>query len=184
MYLLIGLLGSMSLTSEAQMTFDDVTMPAEYKLNEQSLKLNGAGVREKFFLDLYIGGLYLQSPSTSADGVIKADKPMSIKLHIISGLIDSDKMIDAIDDGMDKATKGNSSQFSNEIIAFKKAFEEEIQVGDIYDITYDPSKGTVIYKNTKLTTTIPGFDFKQALFGIWLCDDPADEDLKEGMLKG
>ena len=77
------------------MTFDDVTMPAEYKLNEQSLKLNGAGVREKFFLDLYIGGLYLQSPSTSADGVIKADKPMSIKLHIISGLIDSDKMIDA-----------------------------------------------------------------------------------------
>ena len=26
--------------------------------------------------------------------------------------------------------------------------------------------------------------FKKAAFGIWLCDDPADKDLKEGMLKG
>ena len=109
---------------------------------------------------------------------------MAIKLHIVSGLIDSDKMIDAVDDGMEKSTKGNADKFSKETAAFKKAFAEEIKVGDIYNITYDPAKGTVIYKNNKLTTTIAGYDFKQALFGIWLCDDPADDDLKEDMLKG
>ena len=39
-------------------------------------------------------------------------------------------------------------------------------------------------KNNKKVKTIKGLKFKQAAFGIWLCDDPADKDLKEGMLKG
>ena len=29
---------------------------------------------------------------------------------------------------------------------------------------------------------IEGYDFKKALFGIWLGDNPADEGLKEGLL--
>jgi hypothetical protein len=29
---------------------------------------------------------------------------------------------------------------------------------------------------------IPGLDFKKALFGIWLCDNPADKDLKLKLL--
>ena len=29
---------------------------------------------------------------------------------------------------------------------------------------------------------VKGKDFKKALFGIWLCDKPADKNLKAGML--
>ena len=29
---------------------------------------------------------------------------------------------------------------------------------------------------------IPGIDFKKGLFGIWLGEDPADSDLKKGLL--
>lgn len=182
--LLLSLLTVFVFNGKSQMTFDDVTMPAKYTFDQYTLDLNGAGIREKFFLDLYVGGLYLTTSSSNADDIIKADEPMSIKLHIISGLIDSDKMIDAVDDGMEKSTKGNSDKFSKEIAMFKAAFKEEIVVGDIYDIAYAPGQGVLIYKNNKLSQTIPGYDFKQALFGIWLCDDPADDDLKEGMLKG
>jgi len=183
--LILLVLGATMLTpAHAQMTFDDVTIPGTLTISNQSLTLNGAGIREKYFLDLYVGGLYLKSKSSNADQIIKANEPMAIKLHIISSLIDSEKMIDAVDEGMEKSTGGKQDQFKSEISAFKNAFKEEIEIGDIYDIGYTPKGGTVIIKNGKSVATIPGFEFKKALFGIWLCDDPADEDLKEGMLKG
>lgn len=40
----------------------------------------------------------------------------------------------------------------------------------------------MVYKNGTKKGSIDGLDFKKALFGIWLCNKPADEDLKEGML--
>jgi hypothetical protein len=36
--------------------------------------------------------------------------------------------------------------------------------------------------NGRTAGTIPGVDFKRALFAIWLGDKPADRTLKEGML--
>lgn len=170
--------------SFAQYTYEGTTLPASLSFESKTLTLNGGGLREKYFLDLYVGGLYLEAKSKNADEIIKADKPMAIRLHIISGLIDSEKMIDAIDEGMEKSTNGKQAQFANEIKEMKKTFAEQIKVGDIYDFVYLPGQGVVIYKNGKKATTIQGLAFKQALFGIWLCDDPADEDLKEGMLKG
>jgi len=40
----------------------------------------------------------------------------------------------------------------------------------------------VVFKNNKELGIIEGLDFKKALFGIWFCDKPADEDLMNGML--
>ena len=39
-----------------------------------------------------------------------------------------------------------------------------------------------IFKNETLKGKIPGFDFKKALFGIWLSDKPVDETLKKNLL--
>ena len=39
-----------------------------------------------------------------------------------------------------------------------------------------------LYKNGEERGSFRGLEFKQALFGIWLGGNPADDDLKEGML--
>jgi hypothetical protein len=39
-----------------------------------------------------------------------------------------------------------------------------------------------VIKNDVVKGKIPGFDFKQALFGIWLSDKPVDETLKKHLL--
>ena len=183
-YLLAVLTVILGMNLSAQQTIEGVTLPATLKVEEKDLVLNGGGLREKYFLDLYVGGLYLVSKSTDADAIIAADAPMAIRIEIVSKLISSQKMIDAIDDGMEKATDGKVEGLSSEIAAFKEAFSEEIVVGDVYNIVYSPGMGTVVYKNGKKIKTIAGLKFKQATFSIWLCDDPADDDLKEGMLKG
>ncbi|MAY84858.1 MAG: chalcone isomerase [Flavobacteriales bacterium] len=166
----------------AQEEISGVTPEKMISVEGTELDFNGAGLREKFFLDLYVGALYLENKSKKAEAIIEADESMAITIEIVSGLISSEKMIDAVDEGFEKSTKGNTAQFKDEIASFKDAFAEEIVKGDKYVIAYIKNKGVVVMKNGKKLKTIPGYEFKKALFGIWLCPEPADEDLKEGML--
>lgn len=141
-------------------------------------------MREKIVFDLYAGGLYLQSKTTDAKKVISADETMAMKLHIVSGLVSSKKMTSAVDDGFQASMNGDVSSLSDKIETFKGFFSDEIVKGNIFDITYIKGRGSVVYKNGKEIGVIEGMVFKKALFGIWLGANPADDDLKEAMLKG
>jgi len=170
-------------TNTAQKTVGGVTIPQKIMIGGTVLKLNGAGVREKFFMDMYACGLYVLTKTNKAEDVINSEKHTAIKIQIISGLITSKKMTDAVEDGFKNATNGKTKPIRKEIDDFKKVFsKEEIKKGDIYDIIYVPSKGTVIFKNGKIQPIIKGQEFKKALFGIWLSDKPADKDLKKDLL--
>ncbi|WP_019038160.1 chalcone isomerase family protein [Psychroflexus tropicus] len=159
-----------------------VELPATYQIKDQNLRLNGAGVREKFWMDLYAGGLYVSSKLSSGKEVLNADSPMVIKIHIVSGLISSDKMSSAVEEGFENSTKGHLEELRVKIDKFKSFFSEEINKNDVFDIAYSPADGIMVFKNNKELGHIEGYKFKKALFGIWFGDQPADKDLKEGML--
>jgi hypothetical protein len=148
----------------------------------KDLVLNGQGTRDKFFIDLYVGGLYLKQKNTDAKQIIDADETMNIRLHIVSSLITSKKMEDATREGFDKSTNGNTQPIKEKIETFLSVFMEEIKENDIYDFLYIPSTGVEIYKNNQLKKTIQGLEFKKALYGIWIGEKPAQESLKENML--
>ena len=50
------------------------------KIGSQQLVLNGSGTREKYFLDLYVAGLYLTQPNNQPAEIINADAPMAIRI--------------------------------------------------------------------------------------------------------
>ena len=171
-----------SSTIYAQEEISGITPANSIQVAGQKLNYNGAGLREKYFLDMYVGTLYLTNKENNPQAVIDKNESMAITLDIVSGLITSEKMISAIDEGFEKSTKGNVTPLSEKIKSFKAAFSEEIVKGDHFIIAYIKDQGVQIHKNGKQIKDIAGFEFKKALFGIWFCDDPADEDLKEGML--
>jgi hypothetical protein len=167
----------------AQKTESGVTMPAKIKSGETVLTLNGIGIREKLWIDLYVAGLYLKAETKDAKKIINADEKMLLKLHIVSGLISSEKMSNAVEEGFEKSTNGKTESLRTKIDAFKAVFmKDEIKKEVVFDIYYIPGKGTVIYTDSKIQATIKGLDFKKALFGIWLGEEPADDDLKEDLL--
>jgi len=180
--ILTSILLSLMLVTQAQKEISGITIPTKVKFNETTLALNGAGVREKFWIDLYVGGLYTAQQYSEATKVMNDDKTMAIKLHIISSMITTKKMIDAVDEGFKKSMKGKQSELKDEIETFKAIFTPEINENDVYDLVYTPNEGTAVYKNSKLSSTIKGLKFKQALFGIWFCNEPADNDLRDQML--
>ncbi len=161
----------------------EVMLPNSMQAGGTDLILNGAGIRKKaMVLKLYSGGLYLTEKSNDQNGIINADKAMVIKLVITSSFVSSEAMIDAIRDGFDASMNGNTTSLKSEIDKFITFFSDEIVEDDTFDITYQPGKGVVAYKNDNELGVITGMAFKKALFGIWLGDDPADKKLKKGML--
>ena len=159
-----------------------VNIPESLKEGEQNLVLNGVGIRSKFFMDIYVGALYLEEKSKDSKKILVDDKSMGIRLHMVSGLINNKKMTNAVNKGFDKSTRGNITPVATGIKQFTDVFKEKFTKGDIFDFVYVPGTGTKVYKNSTYKTVIKGYEFKKALFGIWLCDDPADDDLKEEML--
>ncbi len=171
-----------SATTFAQKKIAGIEIPSKVNFNETNLILNGAGVRTKLMMDMYVGSLYLKTKNNNGILVMNDDETMAIKLHIVSSLITTKKMVDAVDEGFKKSTQGKQAELKAEIDKFKAVFSPEIKENDVYDFVYTPDKGTVVYKNLKPAATIKGLAFKKALFGIWLCSEPADSDLKAAML--
>lgn len=167
---------------QAQMQVSGVNVALVYKSSDQALILNGAGTRVKYFMDMYVGALYLRNKSQDAAAIQEADESMCIKLQMISSLITSEKMNAAVDEGFEKSAGSKLPALQSRVNQFKAVFSEKINKGDVYELLYEKSKGTQVFKNGKLAATIPGLDFKKALFGIWLCDKPADAGLKKALL--
>lgn len=160
----------------------DVSVPVNLTVGDKKMILNGAGTREKYFMDMYVCSLYLINKTPDAKKIISADETTAITINIVSSLITSTRMQEAVTEGFQKSTGGNTSAIKEKIDAFVKIFSEPIVKGDVFKITYQTSEGVTVYKNGVSKGIIKGLDFKKALWGIWLGDEPAQDDLKEAML--
>jgi hypothetical protein len=161
-----------------------VIMPETLAAGSDTLLLNGAGVRSKFFVKAYVCGLYLKNKSGDANAIINADEPMALRINIISKYISSDMMEEITREGFHNSTNGNTAPFKDKIDLFVATFSDNIRNKDVYDIIYLPAEGLKVYKNKVLKTTTKDLEFKKVLFGIWLGNKPADRSLKNVMLSG
>ena len=151
----------------AQKTVSGVKVDEKLSLEGKDLTLNGSGIREKYFMDMYVGSLYLTKKSANSQDIIDSKEAAAIKLNIVSGMISSDKMIKAINEGFENATNKNSASLKTKIDKFKSFFKEKISKGDVFIIMFDGNE-TIVYKNGAKKGSVEGHDFKKALFGIWL----------------
>lgn len=169
-------------TGAGAATVSGVELRDTLKAGEQTLDLNGAGVRSRFFIKLYVAALYLPENSSDAGAILSADEPQAIVLHVTSGRINSDNMTEATLDGFENSTDGNLAPIQDEVDQLLSVFAEDISEGDVFDLVYVPGEGVQVIKNGELGDTIGDRSFKEALFGIWLGDEPADGGLKGDML--
>ena len=67
------------------------------------------------------------------------------------------------------------------IDALHRAYRD-VRPDDRYSLTYLPDVGTELRLNNELLASIPGNDFAEAYFGIWLGNQPLDEGLRDELL--
>ncbi len=171
-------------TAISQVTVIGVKLPEKLGKDKKLLTLNGAGVRNRFFMNVYVAAIYLQSKTSNPNEIINANEPMAVRLQIVSALITQDKMVESIREGFEKSTGGKTAPLKADIDKIAKVFNSSpIKVGDVFDIWYIPGEGVSASKNNKkMDFNIKGLAFKKAVFGIWLGPDPVDDPLKDKML--
>jgi hypothetical protein len=180
--LFIGLLLGASLIVNAQSTktYGGVKFPTSTEVGKATLELNGGGVREKYFMDLYAAALYVPKNTDEAGKIVYGDVEQAIHIKIISSMVTREKFIESTTEGFKNAGHGKATDA--EIKKFMGFFSDEFKIGDKINLEYIPEKGVTVKKNGTVKGTIPGLDFKKALFAIWLGSKPASADLKKGML--
>lgn len=157
-------------------------LPDTMSVEGRDLVLNGAGLRKKFFVKVYAMGLYIPQKTQDAPKIIKADEPMAARMHFIYDKVSAKDLVEAWQEGFENSTGGALDPVRERVETFIAYFAGDPEENDVYEFVYAPGDGVRTFFNGRLAGTIQGLDFKQALFGIWLGDKPADSSLKKGML--
>ena len=170
-------------TAQKSFDIDGVTVPRTIQFQNKTLSLNGAGGRSKMWLEVYVQALYLSQLSQDPKFIIDSDTEMAIRIEITSSMVSSNKLTKAMNNGFEKSAGDNLQALRPRIEEFKSFLSDEITQKDVFKLIYSPIDSSVwVYKNDILKGKVQGFDFKKALFGIWLSDKPADEKLKNQLL--
>ena len=164
------------------MEIEGVKLPDEIQLQGKTLQLNGAGIRTKFFFDIYVGGLYLEQHAGSAKAVFADRGVKRVTMNFLYGKVDREKLTDGWDEGFEKNQSRQQMQALHARLDQFNALFTDARRGDavVFDFLADGSTHVSINGTEK--GVIQGADFQQALLAVWLGRKPADSDLKDAML--
>lgn len=159
-----------------------VEFPDAVEVGGQKLVLNGAGLRKKFVIKVYAGGLYLPEPSKDAAAIVAADVPKRVRMVFLR-TVSKAQVMDAFREGFEKNSGGPGlKDLLPKLDQIGQAIPGELRQGAELFVTYVPADGTTVAAAGGGKVTVPGKELADALFKNWLGSSPADEDLKAGML--
>ncbi len=167
--------------SAAAVTVARVKVNDSTTVNGQTLVLNGAGVRKKLFIKVYVGALYLPTKQSDAATILAADTPREMVMHFVFS-VGKGKIAEAWEEGLEANTPNASADVKN---AFKtlSSWMEEMKDGQSIVLTYVPGTGTTVNVNGKVKGTLPGKATADAILATWIGPKPGPgSDFKKAVL--
>jgi len=161
--------------------FHEVRMPDLVTISGKQAKLNGMGLRKKFIFEVYVAGFYVETPSPDPAKLIASDEVKRITLFMLRDL-SKDKIVEALREGFEKNSKDQMPALKDRLEQLA-AMIPDAKKGSTIVITYVPGSGTML-STAGERSIIPGKDFADALFSVWLGPSPVDDGLKKGLLGG
>ena len=151
-------------------------------VNSQQLKLNGYGIRKKFFVKVYIGSLYTAKRLTTASEALQYGGGKLIRMNFLHSKVEKEKIIEAFSEGL----ANNSPELigSPDVRKFLSLFTVDFVKGDIVDLIMSADGSVAAVHNGKPLGSISSTKLAKGVLAIYLGEKPADDSLKKGMLGG
>ena len=149
-------------------------------VNNHQLKLNGSGLRKKFFVKVYIGSLYASKRLTSGADALRDNGDKLIRMNFLHSKVEKEKILEAFSEGF--ANNSPDLAGSLEVKKFLALFTADFHRGDSVDLALGADGSVSAKHNGKLLGTIVSPKLATGILAIYLGDKPADESLKQGML--
>ena len=132
--------------------------------NGETLLLNGVGLREKLWVDVYVGSLYLATKTDDVAEILSAPHASRIQMDFVYKEVANKKLLKAWKQGFEKnQSKEALAALKDRIEQFYGYFDQNVMAKDQFILDYVPGKGTTVTKNNKVLGLIPGEDFSQNL---------------------
>jgi len=162
-----------------------VSFPDKAKVGDSELRLNGAGIRAKFFIKVYATGLYVPEKKSSAGELLATKGAKRIQIVTLRELSAEDfakALVEGIHKNYDEtafaALRARTEALQQTILSLKSAPK-----GALIQLDWLPAYGTrLLFNGEKRGEDLSGEDFYQALLAIWLGEHPAAQDLKDALL--
>lgn len=158
-------------------TLAGVTLPDTLDVGGQKLVLNGLGLREKYFIDIYVGGLYLPQKTTDSAKAIQDDVPKRITMQFTYDL-SAEKLGETMRESISRSKADGVAEKADTLASWM----EDVVPGDQVVLEYVPGQGTSVIVKGKTKGTVEGVNFMRAIFDIYLGANPPTSALKKGML--
>lgn len=144
------------------------------------LKLNGYGIRKKFFAKVYIGSLYACKHLSSAAEALKDGGDKVIRMNFLHSKVGKEKIIEAFNEGF--ANNSPDLAGSPEVKKFLSLFTADFNRGDVVDLILGADGSVSASHNGRSLGSVPSTRLARGVLAIYLGDKPADDSLKKGML--
>ncbi|MDA8427850.1 MAG: chalcone isomerase family protein [Geobacteraceae bacterium] len=179
--ILVALLMTLILAGSASaLEVAGVTLEPAVTVNRHVLKLNGYGIRKKFFFKVYIGSLYAARHISSAADALNDNGDKLIRMNFLHSKVDKEKIVAAFNEGFQNNSPGLAG--SAEVKKFLALFTADFNRGDVVDLTLKADGTVAASLNNRQLGVVPSARLARAVLAIYLGGTPADEDLKRGML--
>jgi len=157
-----------------------VPVPETLSVGGRTLQLNGAGLRTRFFVEVYVAALYLERRSEDATAILASDQPWAVTM-VFRRDVGHEKILDAFVSAFEQNSPGQLERLKPQLEIFH-AVLDDLKEGQTMRLHYLPGAGTTITVPGGATATVPGRPFGEAVLRTWLGDHPADPALKEALL--
>lgn len=181
----LGLLMLVASAAWGAMDVKGVKFSDTYTLGNQSLQLNGAGMRVKVIVDVYAAGLYVPKKDRSVTGLLNQTGAKSMQIVLFRDLTGED-FADAMYKGFYKNNaEADIAKFQQRLEDIKKVMigMGAVKKGTVIRIDHVPNGGIKVLMDGALKgSDSGGDDFYNALLRIWLGQHPVDNELKQALL--
>lgn len=157
-----------------------VQMADSTKVGDQTLILNGLGLRKKAIFKVYVAGLYLPRKTSNPDQILGSGEPRKLKMEFVRD-VGKGSIVGGWDDCLEN-NNANADATVRDGFASLNGWMEDVSEGDRLVFTFDPSKGTEVMVRGQIKGTVEGEAFADALFRCWIGPVPPTADFREGLL--
>ncbi len=176
-YALIALLASFSLPPVHAAKPD---FPETLTIGEETLALQGKSrFRAYRIFKVFDVAIYAQDPVTAFP--LRKDNPFALSFHYHRN-IPAEALIKTAAKVMEDSHAVDRLRTLSSRIETLNAAYQDVQPGDRYTLTFDPQTGTSLFFNGQQAAVIPGVDFAEVYFSIWLGDHPQSKNLRADLL--
>ena len=155
------------------------------RVGSSELVLNGAGLRSKLFVKVYVGALYVWQKANTTAAIIDQSGPRRMVMRLLRDM-DADTLHGALDEGLrnnlSAAELSDMKPQADQLAGIMKGIGK-VREGDSIAIDFG-TDGIVIALNGDAKGKVAGGNFARALLKVWLGEKPADASLKKALLGG